>query len=487
MRTNHIIKINARGGIFTPAKLKQIVEIAFKFGAKTLNVGPRQELYFNIHKEQLADFVKKSKKESIDYEVDTDTYPNIVSSYPAEGIFSGDYWLSEGIYKDIFDQFDFSPKLKINICDSDQSLIPFFSGELNFIASPSYQYWFLYLNFKEDKKLICWPTLIYSTDLAKVSREIEELYFNNGIKNTSEIISLIEKNATYLTQNYDKELTLPRYVFPYYEGLTKYGNNFWLGLYRRDYQFPIPFIHELCEMCNETRIGQICTTTWRTIIIKGIENNNRILWEKLLGKHGINLRHSTTELNWIVEDINSTEVDLKKYLISQFDEMDVRTFGLVFGIKLQSSNFIPASVIIEEVPFFHKDELKLLSSYNIYHTENFNPNSPNKILFAKNVRKTNLLPNLLKICQLYFSNLNDLKTNVSILEKKIIAEEIKKTKVHVCPNCFTVYDSQFGDPFVGVLPGTIFENLPASYECFTCSTSKHQFEEKILEEIEIKY
>lgn len=474
----HIIKINTLGGIFTPIKLKNIGEIAQKLGTKNINFGPRQEIFFNLTKDKINKFKEEMALQKLDYELDKDIFPNIVSSYPAEGIFSGDIWLSEGIYKDIFDQFDFKPKLKVNICDDDQCLVPFFTGELNFIASKTYQYWYLYLNFKENEKPVRWNRLIYSTDIPRICAEIEELYLNNKIKDLNQIMTLVNENAKYLFNEVDRELEIPRFIFPYYEGMNKYGSKFWLGIYRRDYLFPIEFVIELCELCIQTNLAQVCVTPWRTLIIKGIEQKDRVQWEKLLGKHGINLRHSSTELNWVVEDINSSEVELKKQIISAFDADDVRTFGLVFGIKLQNTNYIPASVIIEEKPFIQKDDLRLLSSYDIFHTENFNPNNPNKILFAKNVRKQSVAAKLLELTKKYYAELDERVPSIKIEEPKKKHEEKKiGLKLYQCKHCFTVYDERFGDEINQIKPQTPFSALPQNYACPTCETPKEGFVE----------
>ena len=52
-----------------------------------------------------------------------DDYPNIVSSYPAEEVFITNTWLSEGVYKDIFDLMDYQPRLKINIRTATRVLL----------------------------------------------------------------------------------------------------------------------------------------------------------------------------------------------------------------------------------------------------------------------------------------------------------------------------------------------------------------------------
>ncbi len=47
--------------------------------------------------------------------------------------------------------------------------------------------------------------------------------------------------------------------------------------------------------------------------------------------------------------------------------------------------------------------------------------------------------------------------------------------VHQCPDCLTVYDPEYGDILGDILPGTAFEDLPASYSCATCDSGKAIF------------
>ncbi|MDX2189725.1 MAG: rubredoxin [Bacteroidota bacterium] len=474
MKHNHVIKLNALGGITTPLKLKSMVEMAFKADVKHINLGPRQEIFFNVHRENLEEFVSIINESNIDFELDADHHPNIVSSYPAEGIFSNDIWLTEGIYKDIFDLFDFAPKLKISICDIGQSLVPLFQSQLNFISSPTYQYWYLYINFEESENFVRWDRLIYTTDIPKICREIEELYLNNKIQDSKQLMDLINTNTTYLFEEIHKELSIPRYSFPYYEGMNKYGDKFWLGIYRRDYLLPIPFIHELCALCINLNIGQLCITPWRTFIIKGINQSDRIHFEKLLGKHGINLRHSITDLNWIVEDINSDELELKQYFISAIDKIDARTFGLVFGLNLNKNKSIPASIIIQRTPVIKLGNFSFFFKYNIFYSENFNPNSLQKTAFAMKLDLWQVPKKLIELCKLYYSKLNE-------IELVVVKDEIKtpplKTNfmVYQCQHCQSVYDSRIGDSFNNIPPDISFEKLPDTFVCSVCESPKSDF------------
>lgn len=50
--------------------------------------------------------------------------------------------------------------------------------------------------------------------------------------------------------------------------------------------------------------------------------------------------------------------------------------------------------------------------------------------------------------------------------------EMKKYK---CSACGYVYDPEKGDPSQGIYPGTLFEELPASWKCPKCKMPKSSF------------
>ncbi|MCX6827607.1 MAG: rubredoxin [candidate division Zixibacteria bacterium] len=49
-------------------------------------------------------------------------------------------------------------------------------------------------------------------------------------------------------------------------------------------------------------------------------------------------------------------------------------------------------------------------------------------------------------------------------------------KKYVCKVCGYVYDPMQGDPDNGVVPNTLFENLPNEWLCPVCGVGKDQFE-----------
>src|SRR5665213_455804 len=186
MRQAFQFKINFKGGIVSPGYLYNLLENLEQAGAKQVRFGLRQQLLIDAAKKDYEKTANALKTIDADYEMNKDDYPNISSSYPATEIFIRDTWLSEGVYKDIFDQFDYKPRLKINIADSNQTFMPFFTGNINWIASKQNHFWHLYVRFPKTNILFEWKELIYTNDIARLSREIEmviiqehDLYFDN--------------------------------------------------------------------------------------------------------------------------------------------------------------------------------------------------------------------------------------------------------------------------------------------------------------------
>src|SRR3546814_18020803 len=83
-----------------------------------------------------------------------------------------------------------------------------------------------------------------------------------------------------------------------------------------------------CRLCQETGIGTISITPWKSFIIKGIRPGDQLRWEKLMGKFGINMRHSSLELNWHLPVLDEEPMDLKRFLVRELDQQDISTHGL---------------------------------------------------------------------------------------------------------------------------------------------------------------
>jgi rubredoxin len=463
------IKINVTGGLVAPAELLTILEIARKTAVEDISFGARQQLLLSVYEREMDLFSRKMNEAAFAFETDLETHPNITSSFAFADILQNtEGWVSEGAYLDIFSLFDYKPQLKINICDSSQSHTPFFTGHLNFIASEIPHFWFCYIRFPKSNAIERFSKLIYTQDIAVFAQQLEANLLENGSKSLK--IGFDTEGSIF--RQIESDLTIPRFVMPYYEGVNRQADGkLWLGIYRRNDLFPVSFLIELCQLCEETRIGTVCITNWRSLIIKGIAKEDRFKWERLLGKHGINVRHANNELNWQTEDDSEKGRALKHYLVKKFDEIDVRTFGLVFAIKTRHKSEVFGSVIIRREPFFQLgkftfDPFGLFGSYDIFYAEDFNPHTRKRKTFRTGVAKSMLAEELLKLTKKYYAELTGEKKR---LRFKVKPEPIKaKSTViyHRCRHCWTIFDEN--------TEGSFAEK--ETHVCPVCDADKTAFE-----------
>ena len=208
----------------------------------------------------------------------------------------------------------------------------------------------------------------------------------------------------------EKELIVPYKPFPYYEGMNKMGiKQYWLGLYWRNNKYYLNFLKEFCDFCLENRIGKICITPWKSFIVKGIPTESKLLLEKFLGKSGINVRHSLLELNWHLPVADKEALALKKFIVMNFDQNDISTYGLTFAIVTRATRKIYfTSIVIEKnkVPDMMK-QYTVRPTYNVLFSEKFDPNSQKYQIYAQDVDQIELPGLLMELSKLYFEQLGE--------------------------------------------------------------------------------
>src|SRR5687768_3092986 len=177
------LKVNFKGGIIPQNHLYNILVAAGKSGVHFVRFGLRQQLLFDVEIENLESLTAELDMLGIGYEVEEEEFPNIVSSFPAEKVFIIDTWLGENVYKEIFESFNYMPRLKINLSDVNQSFTPLFTGNINWVASPSKQdFWYLYIRFPKTNIVYEWKDVVHTKDLAGMSLSIEETILQNKEK-----------------------------------------------------------------------------------------------------------------------------------------------------------------------------------------------------------------------------------------------------------------------------------------------------------------
>jgi len=465
------------GGVLSPAELKNICEVAEDMGMSTISFGSRQDIIFSeqiqeseLHK--LKDFNYISPQEA-------DRKENIVSSYVSADIFSSTSWLTGDRYLYILEQFRVQPKLKVNITDPKQRLVPLFNGHINFIASDHEDYWHLYIRLPYWDENEVYPALIYSWDMDKIVYAIEEI-LQEEAEDIQTVFELVSDAVSSNNRTIDKALNVPFYPFPYYEGMNRLGtDSYWLGLYWRNNHYDLRFLKAMCELCAENKIGKITITPWKSFIVKGIPAHSKLQWEKLLGKFGINVRHSLLEMNWHLPVNNKDAIELKKYLVSIFDQNDISTYGLTFGITdyIRKGYYFTSIVIEKNKQPDELSKLKLQNTYNLLYAKNFDPNTRDYIMHVQEVDREDLPQLLIELSRLYFEQLGEKNEAEKTLKPK---KETKQYEVYQCQSCLTVYNEIYGDITQNIPANTPFNELPKSYCCSLCEAPLINFKKKTI-------
>ncbi|WP_405562386.1 rubredoxin [Polaribacter sp. Asnod6-C07] len=469
-------RVIVKGGVLSPGELKYICESVESLGQETISFGSRQDILLpkKVKKEDLSQFDKLQVVEADEIGIE-----NMVSSYVCADIFPSTSWLTGDRYLYILEQFRSKSTLKINITDPKQRLVPLFTGHINFIASEHEDYWYLYIRLPGWDEIKMYPALIYTWDLDKIETTIENI-LKEEPETIETIFELVNDALDANNRTVDKPLEVPFYPFPYFEGMNKIGpDKYWLGLYWRNNKYDISFLKEMCELCSENKIGKISITPWKSFIVKGIPRESKLVWEKFLGKRGINVRHSMLELNWHLPVANKEALNLKKYLVANFDQNDISTYGLTFGI----TNYSKASYYFTSIVVQKNKQPEMIGNfqtrdtYNLLYAKNFDPNTRQYIMHVQDVDKVELPGLLMELSQLYFDDLGSEKEDEKGAEVK---KEQVELEVYQCQDCFTIYDEAYGDVTQNIAPETLFTALPENYECPLCEASKSNFEKVVM-------
>lgn len=464
-----------KGGIMSPGFFLKITDIARQNGNKTVSFGSRQDILFHVRKTFKAETEDFLLGNGIDYEWKSARLgqsQNIVTSFVANDIFHSTPWVNSGAYLYILDGFDYFPKIKINIIDPMQKLVPHFSGHLNFLASSIENYWFMFIRIPEEDLFYEWPVLIDGTDIPTISKFLEPFILDPYNLDMDDLFNVVRENLSLNNINKKIQLLQSPNFPPNYEGMHKMetGNAWWAGFYWRNNKYTINFIEDVCRLCLSTNIAKIGITPWKSFLIKNIKSNDQLLWEQMIGRHGINMQHSSFELYWHLPFGDVGALALKRYIVKQFDKVDIRTFGLTFSIGETEIPF--SSVLIKKIVLPGVlNKIDFLKDYKVFYARDFDPETNEYIPYFRTVTRRELPEVLIELSKKYYANLH---VRADKIEKPVTTKP-NITEVYQCTECFSIYYPPHGDIINNIAQGTPFSMLLDSYCCPTCGAAKTQF------------
>jgi hypothetical protein len=77
---------------------------------------------------------------------------------------------------------------------------PFFTGHINWIASSANHFWYLYIRVPKMKELYQWPELVYTNDVPRLSKSIEELITADNIVDGISLHKKVNENSTLIAK-----------------------------------------------------------------------------------------------------------------------------------------------------------------------------------------------------------------------------------------------------------------------------------------------
>lgn len=467
MKDRKKIRIHIPGGNLPPVELRNIISLANSLNADFIEPGSRQELLFDIPLSSAAngEYLVKLKALPFAFDDASTHNTNLVSSQPVVDIYSKSSWVSEGVYLDILSGFDKTPSVKINITDLEQDMFPWWGGNLNYVASEKQGFWHLIWEDKE-KNLKVFPELIYTNLIQSVSRDLTSAILENK---DSSAMKMSSDFKTFLqTQNWEK---WKQKKFPRTEGFHRYGNKYWLGLFARDYKFPISLLESLCQISTQTQSAKLGITPWKTFLFRDIQEKDLPKWSEVLEKYRWNTRHSGLELSWFVTDHDEDAHFLKKKILKKLDSVDVFPAGFSLGIFSEGETQL-THIKVERKYRFPKVKF-LGSNYSIYFS-----NTPwDNRSQVKPVAKVGTSWGVVTVISDLISGkispseteANDNKP-LSFTQKEVVLE------IYRCKDCWTVYDPKFGDLEQNVPELTSWNSLLEDYRCPVCDNPKSRFE-----------
>ncbi len=449
------LRISTPGGVVTPDELQRLAAVSRQWALGKMEVGFRQDLLIPCTDSQLTPLRQQLGMQGFQVEDAVPVHPNIVSSVVAQNIFPKLSWLRSGDYLDILDSFEVKPCLKINLIDPTQELIRPLTGELNFIASPTPSFWYMTINLPALGSLQVWPELVDGEQIAEWVKTIENVLKTPGaIGSFGELFQAVTSQFKGRTRRVQKELRLTPKPYPHHEGIYRYDERYWIGLYQRDNEFEASFLDALCQLCKDTKIGRLYPTPFKTFIVRDIPKETIYQWEKLLGIWGIHTHYSSLELNWQLPDADAAALRLKTELVDAFERTRIRTSSLSFSIGLRSADTTSTIVIEPLSPEYER--------FRIVHSPDFFIGNTEWETFAADVARKNLPEVLRRLTQKYYEQLSTEKkaglTRTTASLKPIVTEKVMR-----CKHCLTVANQA--------------APLPSSYVCPTCDAPARDFVE----------
>ncbi|MCU0448682.1 MAG: rubredoxin [Bernardetiaceae bacterium] len=438
--------------------------MALAHQAPYLSLSARQEILLPLAATAQAALAAEGFKVA-PFPAETGPY-NLVTSQVAAGLYPAVPWLAADTYAEVLETLPAALGLPVNLTDAQQPLVPRFGGELNLLASLRPDYWHVFGQRPDGSGRQAVPGLVETRGLAPLLHWAEAHRANLPAALRAWPAQVPAPVLAHWLPQAEAAAVTPL-PFPALEGFSTPAGPAWLGLFRRDYRFSLPFLAALAQLAAGQKIGRLYLTPWRTWVVKDLRAEHRPAWELLLGRHQFSTQHSPTELRWQLPDGDEVAHAQARAWASELHGREAQLGPLSFALASQPFP-VATSVLIKPEN----------GGYALAHTPRFERSGGPWVWAAHSLAPAQVPEALIHLAQTFFEQNQASQPSPAPAELPEAATS-PGYPVLQCSHCLSVYDPQVGDPAAQVPPQTPPEALPDSYCCHLCAAPRSQMQLKL--------
>jgi rubredoxin len=466
--------IKIKAGRIGLERFRLIIKTLIRFQVDKMAIGEQQTLYFLPKNEEESKSIQESI-EALNFRFQTAENFNLVSSIPAIDIVASTPWLHSGVYAKISQNFPKIKPLSVRIVDPAQRLVSLFGSQINFVASESINFWYLYVRLN-DGNYFLWPVMINSNSVGDTYKILSQLLIENpNLDKKSLLNSFNNQSETISTRSFLTDPKIESMEFPNYDGIHFTGNDYWFGFGGANGYFKTTELDAFCVLLEQIEIKEIYLNIRGGFILKGIKNQHIALLNQWIKQSSFKTGRAFNELGWQYDALNQKEQKLKEKFTKELAKRGNENYG--FSVKLTHSNLLNLEKEDTDYVISYSSmilKISLFDQFQLFIKQSKNP--ADGIYRAVGTKQSfgQVAENL------YAKLLSASKYQVEIIENKQeyqdeLAKQINPINEYVCSECGNVYNPELGDTNQGISVGTEFDSLPEKYACFVCGAEKKSF------------
>lgn len=462
---------HTQGGRIALSLLRRLAEASMVHGDGSLRLGGRQEVILGGVPREACELVRRTiGSRLVEHHP---RHPNIVTTRAICARSNRTPWLSEGTYEGILQGFQSAPGIAVDIVDPRQTRVPLFTGDIHFVATPTPDYWLLYLNHGADRVRSSLTVALHSDDIPAVAALVQHRTQRGEALDLPALQRDLETRLQGRTTKVGHEaLAYPTTITPL-SGFELDGKRdcYSLGIAVQTCPLPGAFLVDLAMLAERHQLANAHITPCKGLLIHGIPRAARPYFERLLLKHRINLHPGAWDHvcldGWLRPELDGCARALLRTLNEQVPHAGALSLALVAGKGAMPDTPI---IIRAELP---KNRWSLFSRrprFSLFARENFERNNSKIVAYGQCIPAPALADHVIALIDCYGTARDD----VAAASSPPIPV-MPRLSAHRCMTCETEYDERYGDPLGDIPPGTPFLDLPEDWSCPTCGAPAEDY------------